>query len=134
MVVSYKIKQTKYNEVIWSQVSGSKSNMTRPQNPPSMVAEELPTPQVSMLQLDAISGGNEHGTENYNRMFHLNLPYPDDENEHNIIIYISCSFFLNFFLAFLSFFYQRSIGSKRASLASMVTHGSPTKKPYSTVG
>jgi hypothetical protein len=29
--------------------------------------------------------------------------------------------------------FQRNIGSKRASLASVVTPGSPTKKPYSAV-
>jgi hypothetical protein len=32
----------------------------------------------------------------------------------------------------LSFFYQQNIGSKRASLAFVVTTGSPTNKPYST--
>ena len=30
--------------------------------------------------------------------------------------------------------YQRNIGSKRTSLASVVTPGSPTKKPYSASG
>jgi hypothetical protein len=34
---------------------------------------------------------------------------------------------------YFSFIFQRNIGSKRASLASVVTPGSPTKNPYSAV-
>jgi hypothetical protein len=39
----------------------------------------------------------------------------------------SKTFFLNIYFYFI---FQRNIGSKRASLASVVTPGSTTKKPY----
>jgi hypothetical protein len=42
----------------------------------------------------------------------------------------SKTFFLNIYFYFI---FQRNIGSKRASLVSLVTPGSPTKKPYSPV-
>jgi hypothetical protein len=46
---------------------------------------------------------------------------------------ISSFFFQPFLNIFLYFIFQRNIGSKRVSLASVVTPGSPTKKPYSAV-
>jgi hypothetical protein len=78
VVVSYKIKQTKDNEVARSKESGSKMNSTPTKNSPTMVAEEFPTPQVSTLQLYEIFRGNEHGTAQYNDLFHLNRPSVDD--------------------------------------------------------
>jgi hypothetical protein len=78
MVVSYKIKQTKDNEVARSEELGSKANSTLTKSSPTMVAEEFPTPQVSTLQLYATFHGNEHGTEHYNDLFHLNRPSEDD--------------------------------------------------------
>jgi hypothetical protein len=78
MVVSYKIKQTKDNEVARSKEFGSKTNSTPTKNSPTMVAAEFPTPQVSSLQLYATFRGNEHGTGNYNDLFHLNRPSADD--------------------------------------------------------
>jgi hypothetical protein len=77
MVVSYKIKQTKDNKFARSKESGSKTNST-PKKSPTMVAEEFPTPRVSNLQLYEIFLGNEHGTEHYNDLFHLNHPSADD--------------------------------------------------------
>jgi hypothetical protein len=69
MVVSYKIKQMKDNEVARSEESASKTNTTPTTKSPTMVAEEFPTPQVSILQLYATfrgnGHGNGHGTEHY---------------------------------------------------------------------
>jgi hypothetical protein len=78
MVVSYKIKQTKDNEVTRLKISGSKTNSKPTENSPTTVAEEFPTPQVSNLQLYDTFRGNEHGTEHYNDLFHLNRLTADD--------------------------------------------------------
>jgi hypothetical protein len=78
MVVSYKIKQMKDNEVARSEESGSKMNTTPTKSSPTMVAEEFPTPQVSILQLYATFIGNGHGTEHYNDLSHLNRPLADN--------------------------------------------------------
>jgi hypothetical protein len=78
MIVSYKIKETKDNEVSCSRDSSSKTNSTPTQKSPTMVAEEFPTPQVSNLQLYETFRGNEHGNEHYNDLFHLNRPSADD--------------------------------------------------------
>jgi hypothetical protein len=58
MVVSYKIKQTKDNEVSRSKKSGSKTISTPTKKSPTMVAEEIPPRQVSNLQLYEIFRGN----------------------------------------------------------------------------
>jgi hypothetical protein len=78
VVVSYKIRQTKDNEVARSKESGSKTNSTPTKKSPTMVAEEFPTPQVSTSQLYETFSGNEHGNEHYNDLFHLNRPSVDD--------------------------------------------------------
>jgi hypothetical protein len=78
MVVSYKIKQTKDNEVAHLKESVSKMNSTPTKKSPTMVVEEFPTPRVSNLQLYETFRGNEHGTKPYNDLFHLNRPSADD--------------------------------------------------------
>jgi hypothetical protein len=78
MVVSYKIKQTKDNEVACSKESGSKTISTPTKNSLTMVADKFPTPQVSNLQLYETFCGNEHGTGDCNDLFHLNRPSADD--------------------------------------------------------
>jgi hypothetical protein len=74
MVVSYKIKQKKDNEVARSKVSASKTNMIPPKSSPAMGAEEFPTPQVSILQMYATF----LGTEYYKDLFYLNRPATDN--------------------------------------------------------
>jgi hypothetical protein len=72
MVVSYKIKQTKDNEVARSKDSGSITNSKPTKASPTMVADEFPTPQVNNVQLCETFRGNERGTGNYNELYHLN--------------------------------------------------------------
>jgi hypothetical protein len=70
MVVSYKIEQTKVNEVARSKESGSKTN-TAPKN-------LSPTPRAINLQMYSTFHGNENGIELYNDLFHLNRLSADD--------------------------------------------------------
>jgi hypothetical protein len=72
MVVSYKIKQTKDNEIAWSKEYGPVINSTPTKTSPTMVADEFPTPQVRNLLLCETFGGNERGTEHYNDLYYLN--------------------------------------------------------------
>jgi hypothetical protein len=72
MVVSYKIKQTKDNEVARSKESGSITNYTPTKTSPTMVADEFPTPQVHTLQLCEKFRRNERRNEHYNDLYHLN--------------------------------------------------------------
>jgi hypothetical protein len=51
MAPSYKVNETKDNEVPISERASGESDTTRPKTPPNMVSEEFPTPQVSQLQL-----------------------------------------------------------------------------------
>jgi hypothetical protein len=78
MVVSYKIKQTKDNEVSRSKESGSVTNSTPTKTSPTMVADEFPTPQVRNLQQCETFSGNERGIDHYNDLYHLNRPSADD--------------------------------------------------------
>jgi hypothetical protein len=78
MVVSYKIKQTKYNGDAGQMKSVPVANSSPTKPSSTVVAEEFSTPEVRSLQLCETYYGNERGTKSCYGIIHLNPPSTED--------------------------------------------------------
>jgi hypothetical protein len=84
---------------------------------------------IKCMLADHDKGLKKQITEQVSSPASLTLVISHDFDTFNLSFHL---IFLTFTLTFfLSFLYQGNIGSKNASLASVITPGCPTKKPYS---